>query len=338
MAANYYDDPRRPRTASDDDIKKAFRKLARKHHPDAGGSEESFKEVNEAYEVLSDSEKRKQYDQYGQYYGGGFPGGGAGGAPGAGAYGSAGPFGGGYTTTVNVEDLGDLFGSMFGGGFGGGGRAAPERPRRGRDLEYEVTLTWDEAMKGTSAKVGVQREEECPTCHGSGAKPGTSPVTCPVCHGSGTVSQGQGLFGFSRPCPRCGGKGTVVEDSVRHLQGQRRRRQGEAAHAEHPSRCHGRRQDPLPGQGRKRCGRRASGRPLRDHARQAARGLRAGRRRRVAGAARDLRRGRTRRDGPGSDPAGRGPDEDRAPGPRTGRCTASGARARPDSRGRATAT
>ncbi len=212
-AKDYYEILGVPKSATEDDIKKAFRKLARKHHPDAGGSEERFKEINEAYEVLSDSEKRKQYDQFGQYYGGGFPGGAPGG-PGPGAYGPGGPAGGGYQS-VNVEDLGDLgdlFGSMFGGGGFGGRAAAPTRPQRGRDLEYEVRLSWDEALKGTSVKVELQREEECPTCHGSGAKPGTSPVTCPVCHGTGTVSQGQGVFGFSRTCPRCGGKGTVVEE------------------------------------------------------------------------------------------------------------------------------
>jgi molecular chaperone DnaJ len=222
-AKDYYEILGVPRSASDDDIKKAFRKLARKHHPDTGGTEERFKEINEAYEALSDPEKRKQYDQFGQYYSGGFPGGGA---PGPGSYGSPGPgspFGGGGTYQVNVEDigdLGDLFGSVFGGGgFPGGGRAA-SRPRRGQDLEYEVSISWDEAMNGTSAKVEIQREQKCSTCGGSGAKPGTSPVTCPVCSGSGTVSQGQGLFGISRSCPRCGGAGTVAEDPCQTCKGK----------------------------------------------------------------------------------------------------------------------
>jgi molecular chaperone DnaJ len=220
-AKDYYEILGVPRTASEDDIKKAFRKLARKHHPDTGGSDERFKEINEAYEALSDPEKRTQYDQFGQYYGGGFPGGGAG--PGPGPYQPGGPFGGaGGGYQVNVEDLGDLgglFGSMFGGGSPGG-QGHASRPRRGRDLEYEVSLSWDEAMNGTSAKVEIQREQECPTCHGSGAKPGSGPVTCPVCRGSGTVSQGQGLFGISRTCPRCGGKGTVVEDPCATCRGK----------------------------------------------------------------------------------------------------------------------
>lgn len=206
---DYYEVLGVPKSASADDIKKAFRKLARKHHPDAGGSEEKFKEINEAYEVLSDPEKRKQYDQFGQYFGGNVP-------PGAG--GPGGPFGGGAYTNVDLGDLGDLFGNLFGGAsagganpFGGGRRQATQ-PHRGRDLTHEVTLTFEEALEGTSTKVDVQREETCGTCHGSGAKPGTSPVTCPMCNGTGTVSQPQGLFGFSRTCPRCGGKGTIVEE------------------------------------------------------------------------------------------------------------------------------
>ena len=210
-AKDYYETLGVPRSASEDDIKKAFRRLARKHHPDAGGSEERFKEANEAYEVLSDPEKRKQYDQFGQYFGAGGP------PPAGGQPGGQGPFGGaqyGGTQygTVNVEDLGDL-GGLFGSMFGGMG-AQQQQPRahRGRDLEYTVDLTWDQAMEGTSVKVDIQRDETCSTCKGSGARPGTSAVTCPVCHGRGTVAQGQGPFSISRTCPRCAGKGTVVEE------------------------------------------------------------------------------------------------------------------------------
>lgn len=200
---NYYDILGVKKDASADEIKKAFRRLARKHHPDAGGDEEKFKQVNEAYEVLSDAEKRAQYDQYGQYFGGQVP-------PGAGAPGgwSGGAPGGAH---VDIGDLGDLFGSVFsGGGFGGGRRGGPQ-PRRGRDVQVDLQLTFEQAFSGTSAKVEVDRVEACPTCSGSGAKPGTSPVTCPTCGGSGAVSEGQGMFGFSRACPRCSGKGTVVE-------------------------------------------------------------------------------------------------------------------------------
>lgn len=212
MAAgtNYYEVLGVKKDASADEIKKAFRRLARKHHPDAGGSEEKFKEINEAYEVLSDAEKRKQYDQYGQYFSGGVP-------PGAGGYGAPGP--GGFSYEVNVEDLGDLgdiFGSVFsgiggGGGVGGRQRQQAAQARRGADLQYDVSLTFAEALKGVSKKVDIRRAEACVPCKGTGAKPGTSRTTCPTCGGSGNVSQGQGLFGFSRPCPRCGGEGTVIE-------------------------------------------------------------------------------------------------------------------------------
>ena len=203
---NYYEVLGIPKSASADEIKKAFRRLARKQHPDAGGAEEKFKEINEADEVLSDPEKRSQYDQYGAYFGGGGPP-----PPGPGAGGPFGGPGGGpggfsYSNSdMGVGDLGDLFGTMF-----GGGQAKPQA-QRGRDLTCEVSLTFDEALAGTSTKIDVRRTEKCPTCKGSGAAPGTSPVTCPVCRGTGHVAQGQGMFSFSRPCPRCGGSGQVVE-------------------------------------------------------------------------------------------------------------------------------
>jgi molecular chaperone DnaJ len=216
-AKDYYETLGVPKSATADEIKKAYRRLARKHHPDAGGSEEKFKEVGEAYEVLSDPEKRSQYDQFGAYFGGNVPpgAGGSGGSAGR-PGGAAGP--GGFTyTNVDVGDLGDLFGNLFSGGMPGtgtvGGPAASSRSaaQRGRDLTYELSLTFGEALTGVSTKVEVQRTETCPTCHGSGAAPGTAPTTCPVCHGSGHVAQGQGVFSFSRPCPRCGGSGQVVE-------------------------------------------------------------------------------------------------------------------------------
>lgn len=205
-ATNYYDVLSVKKDASADEIKKAFRRLACKHHPDAGGSEEKFKELNEAYEVLSDTEKRKQYDQFGQYFGGNMP---PGGPPG----GHAGP--GGFSYTVNLEDvgdLGDLFGNVFSGfaGRGGPGRAATSA-RRGADLQYDVQLMFAEALDGVSKKVEVRRAEKCSVCKGTGARAGTSRTTCPTCQGSGNVSQGQGLFGVSRPCPRCQGGGTIIE-------------------------------------------------------------------------------------------------------------------------------
>ncbi len=222
MAAgkDYYDILGLKREASADEIKKAFRRLARKHHPDTGGSEDKFKELNEAYEVLSDPEKRKQYDQYGQYFSGGNV------PPGAGWTGPGGPQGaGGFNYDVQVGDLGDIFGDIFGGGSGFGGGASRSRrpsPKRGRDLTYEVTIGFDEALTGVSTKVDVQRAETCKVCSGTGAKPGTGRTTCPTCNGTGNVSQGGGMFAFSRTCPRCGGEGTVVETPCTTCKGKGR--------------------------------------------------------------------------------------------------------------------
>jgi molecular chaperone DnaJ len=221
-AKDYYETLGVPKSATADEIKKAYRRLARKHHPDAGGKEEKFKEVGEAYEVLSDPEKRTQYDQYGAYFGGNPPPGpgGSGGFPGGGAGWPGGMPGGQTYANVDLGDLGDIFGSMFSGG--GGGRGASRRPaaQRGRDLNYEVTVTFDEALTGVSTKVDVQRTEQCSTCHGSGAAPGTGPVTCPVCKGTGHTAQGQGMFSVSRPCPRCGGSGSIIESPCRTCRGK----------------------------------------------------------------------------------------------------------------------
>lgn len=204
-STNYYDVLGVKKDATAAEIKKAFRRLARKHHPDTGGDEEKFKEINQAYEVLSDAEKRTQYDQYGQYFGGQAPGG-----PGGAGW----PPGGARVRVNNVDlgdlgDLGDLFGSVFGGTGGHQGRGP--QPRRGRDVQVDLNLTFEQAFQGTSAKVEIERTEKCGTCGGSGAKPGTSPATCTTCGGSGSVSEGQGMFGFSRPCPRCGGSGQMIE-------------------------------------------------------------------------------------------------------------------------------
>ncbi|MBA4370189.1 MAG: molecular chaperone DnaJ [Coriobacteriaceae bacterium] len=197
------------RDAGADEIKKAFRRLSRKHHPDTGGTEEKFKELNEAYQVLSAPEKRAQYDQYGRYFGGEGPPG-AGGAP-------PGWPGGGYSP-VDMGDLGDLFGNVF-SGFGGGG-ARQSAARRGSDLTYELSLDFDEALAGVSTKVDVQRSERCATCKGGGAKPGTSATSCPACGGTGHIQTGGGMFAFSRPCPRCGGSGRVIESPCSACKGK----------------------------------------------------------------------------------------------------------------------
>jgi molecular chaperone DnaJ len=177
--------------ASDEEIKRAYRKLARKYHPDRNPddpkAEERFKEVQSAYDTLSDPEKRKQYDAGGMFAGAG---------PGAGEqFGAAG------------AGFGDILSNLF----GRGGGARPQQ-QRGRDLETEVNLSFDQAVNGTQVSVNVPKAERCPTCHGSGAKPGTSPATCPRCEGRGIDAQSQGFFSISQPCPQCGGAGQIVED------------------------------------------------------------------------------------------------------------------------------
>jgi molecular chaperone DnaJ len=189
--------------ASDEEIKKAHRKLVRKYHPDRNpddpGAEEKFKEIQGAYDTLSDPEKRKRYDAGGQFAGFGGGGGPFGpGGPGA----QAGGFGG--------ADLGDIFSSLFNRG-GGAGRGRPQQAH-GRDLETEVQLGFDQAVNGAQISVTVPKAERCQTCHGSGAKPGTSPITCPRCEGRGIDAQSQGFFSISQPCPQCGGAGQIIEE------------------------------------------------------------------------------------------------------------------------------
>jgi len=176
------------REATADEIKRAYRKLARKYHPDRNqgdkGSEERFKEVQEAYDTLSDPEKRKQYD--------------AGGISGFGPRG----FGGRGVTS----DLGDIFSTFFGRRGG-----ASQAPVQGRDLETEVRLSFEQAMEGAEVAVTVPKQATCATCGGSGAKPGTAPTICPRCGGRGIDTESQGFFSISQPCPRCGGRGEVIE-------------------------------------------------------------------------------------------------------------------------------
>lgn len=201
--------------ASADEIKKAYRKLAKQYHPDANPNDASaadrFKEVSEAYSVLSDAEKRKQYDQMRKLgaFGGFRPGGGGRGAP----------SGTGFEGSINIEDLGglgglgDIFGSIFDFGRRRGGaagrRAAPER---GQNVEYAVEIPFETAARGGKITVSVPVTDSCATCAGSGAAPGTTPTTCPECKGSGTVTFGQGGFAVSRPCPACYGRGTIPTD------------------------------------------------------------------------------------------------------------------------------
>ena len=202
-----------PKNASASQIKKAYRKLAQQHHPDANAgnteAEERFKEISAAHDVLGDEEKRKSYDQVRDMGASGF---GAGGFPGGGARG-----GNVRYEQVDIGDLGDLFDGMFGGGAGGGVTGAGRRgrtqarPQRGADLETTATVPFDDAMKGTTVPVKITGPAPCSTCRGTGAAPGTGPSTCPQCGGDGTVSVNQGFFQMAQPCPRCHGAGRIVE-------------------------------------------------------------------------------------------------------------------------------
>jgi molecular chaperone DnaJ len=188
-------------TATDKEITRAYRKLAKQFHPDANpGSEDRFKEISAAYDVLGDAAKRKEYDEVRSLGASGFGFGGAGGAGGP----------GGATFRIDDMDLSDLFGGL-GGNFGGGRRARNAGPRRGADVEAELYLSFEDAVRGVTTTVNVAGEARCETCKGSGAEPGTSPVTCPTCHGRGALDDNQGLFSLSRVCPQCSGRGTIIE-------------------------------------------------------------------------------------------------------------------------------
>jgi molecular chaperone DnaJ len=203
---DYYEILGVPRTASSDELKSAFRNLARQYHPDVSDkpdAEEKFKEINEAYAVLSDSEKRAAYDRYGH----------------------AGVNTQGMPDFTNI-DLSDILQGIFGfGGFGGmGGRRTRNSPRRGADLSSRLKLTFEESAFGVEKEIKITRDEECQTCHGSGAKPGTSPTTCPQCNGQGEVRQvHQTLLGSMVQvvtCPRCNGRGEVIETPCQTCNGR----------------------------------------------------------------------------------------------------------------------
>lgn len=209
------------KNATDEELKKAFRRQAKKYHPDANPdnkkeAEAKFKEVNEAYETLSDPQKRRMYDQFGE----------------------AGPqgFGGGqngyysYTTSgfdgfSDFGDLGDIFSSFFGGGFGGA-RASRQNngPKKGEDLKHDIEITFEESFLGVTKELNIHRYEQCNTCHGSGAKPGTNPVTCTSCGGTGQIKQVQntilGQMQTTRTCPECHGTGKVIQEPCVECRGR----------------------------------------------------------------------------------------------------------------------
>jgi molecular chaperone DnaJ len=199
-----------------DEIKKSYRKLARKYHPDANKgdakSEERFKEISEAYNVLSDEKRRKEYDEARSMFGGGVRMPGSGGAPGGagGGYGfDLGDLFGGGTSSAGGR-LGDLLGGVF--GSGGGRTTTQARPRRGADVETEASLSFGDAIDGTTVSLRLAGEGPCKTCKGTGAKAGTVPRVCPTCEGTGQGSRNLGSFAFSEPCKTCRGRGMVVDD------------------------------------------------------------------------------------------------------------------------------
>lgn len=217
------------RGASADEIKKAYRKLTRQYHPDANNGDASaeakYKEINEAYEVLSDPSKRAQYDQFG--FVGDMPPDGEG----------FGGFSGGF----QGMDFGDLFGDLFGGGSGGFGRRRPDpnAPRRGNDLEYTMAITLEEAYRGVTKKIEIPALETCSRCHGSGAEPGTNPETCQTCNGSGQVQQVVntpfGQMAQVTTCPTCRGAGRIIKNQCKECRGQGRVRKSHSVEVKIPA-------------------------------------------------------------------------------------------------------
>jgi molecular chaperone DnaJ len=213
LEKDYYKTLGVSKDAKPDEIKKAYRKLARTYHPDANKgdtkSEDRFKEISEAYDVLSDTARRKEYDDARALFGSGGPGGFRmpGGAGGGQTFDFGDMFGGG---AGGAGGLGDLLGGIFGGRGAGGARTAA--PRRGADVESEVTLGFEQAVDGATVSLRMSSEQPCPACHGTGGRGGSLPHTCPTCHGTGQTSRNQGGFAFAEPCRECRGRGMVVDD------------------------------------------------------------------------------------------------------------------------------
>jgi molecular chaperone DnaJ len=210
LEKDYYKTLGVAKTAKPAEIKAAYRKLARKYHPDANkgdsSAEDRFKEISEAYSVLSDEKRRKEYDEARSLFGGGFrvP---TGSRTGTGGFGF--DLGDIFST---AGDAGGRLGDLFGGVFGGGRTTAQNRPRRGADVETETTLSFGDAIDGTTVALRLVGEGPCPTCHGTGAKAGTVPKVCPTCNGTGQSSRNLGSFGITEPCKECHGRGLVVDD------------------------------------------------------------------------------------------------------------------------------
>ena len=226
MARDYYEVLGVDKGASDDEIKKAFRQQAKKYHPDLHPgdkeAEAKFKEINEAYSILSDPDKKSKYDRFG--HAGVDPNGFGG--------------GGGYGSAYDV-DLGDLFSSIFGGGFGGGSSRRRNGPSKGSDLKYNMSLEFMEAAFGLERDIQITKEDLCKACNGSGAQPGTTPETCPTCRGAGRVQQQtQTLFGMTmvtKTCPTCSGRGTVIKTPCTQCRGRGRLKTSKMLHIKVPA-------------------------------------------------------------------------------------------------------
>jgi molecular chaperone DnaJ len=210
MSTNLYETLGVAKNASQDEIKKAYRKLARQYHPDRNpndaSAEAKFKEVQTAYDVLSEPEKRKQYDSFGNGR----------------ARGGAGPGGVPFDFNLQDFDISDILGGMFNRGTRG--PTTRRQPQRGADVEAVVSLSFEDALQGVKTQIPVEVDTACRECGGTGAQPGTSPVICPECNGRGVTSESQGLFSLSQPCPRCRGNGTVVEKPCPNCSGTGRER------------------------------------------------------------------------------------------------------------------
>jgi molecular chaperone DnaJ len=210
---DYYEVLGVEKSASDEEIKKAYRKLAIKYHPDKNpgdkAAEEQFKELGEAYEVLNDAQKRAAYNQYGHA-----------------AFDKR--AGGGFGRTGGFHDPFDVFREVFGGGsifedlFGGGGRSDPSQPQRGEDLRYDMELTFLEAAHGAEKEISISKAERCDVCQGSGAEAGSKARTCPTCGGRGQVISSRGIFSIAQACPACQGAGRVIEKPCKNCRGQGR--------------------------------------------------------------------------------------------------------------------
>jgi molecular chaperone DnaJ len=220
MSKDYYKILGIGKSASQDDVKRAFRELAHKHHPDkAGGDAEKFKEINEAYQVIGNAEKRKQYDQFGTTFdNAGFGGGGAGGP--FGGFGGFSQGAGGFNINMEDLDLGDVFGNMF--GMGGGGRKTT-RKNRGKDIEMTLTISFKESVLGAEKVIELYKNSKCDTCNGTGAEPGSRINICKECEGTGKVSRVQqtmlGAFKTVTPCTACSGEGKTPEKFCKDCRG-----------------------------------------------------------------------------------------------------------------------